>query len=48
MESIEIELTSALDKVRARSGMIGVQLQGEMYDMGNLNAYVNCVSGYSK
>ena len=44
----EIELTSALDKVKARSGMIGVQLQGKMYDMGNFNAYVNCVSGYSK
>jgi UTP-glucose-1-phosphate uridylyltransferase len=44
----EIELTSALDKVRARSGMIGVRLQGKMYDMGNFNAYVNCVKEYSK
>lgn len=42
----EIELTSALDKVRERSGMIGVQLQGRMYDMGNFNAYVNCVKEY--
>ena len=44
----EIELTSALDKVRDQYGMIGVQLQGRMYDMGNFNAFVNCVSEYSK
>ena len=44
----EIELTSALDKVRKKSGMIGVRLQGKMYDMGNYNAYVKCVSDYSK
>ena len=44
----EIELTSALDKVREQYGMIGVQLQGKMYDMGNFNAFVNCVSDYSK
>lgn len=44
----EIELTSALDKVRESFGMIGVQLQGTMYDMGNYSAYLNCVSDYSK
>ena len=44
----EIELTSALDKVREQNGMIGVRLQGRMYDMGNYNALVNCVSNYSK
>lgn len=44
----EIELTSALDKVRERSGMIGVQLQGRMFDMGNYNAFKNCVAEYSK
>ena len=44
----EIELTSALDKVRARSGMIGVQLQGRMFDMGNHKALINCVLDYSK
>lgn len=44
----EIELTSALDKVREKYGMIGVQLQGRMCDMGNYNAFVNCVSEYSK
>lgn len=44
----EIELTSALDKVREQTGMIGVQLQGRMYDMGNYNAFINCVKNYSK
>ena len=31
----EIELTSALEAVRKRSGMVGVRLRGRMYDMGN-------------
>lgn len=44
----EIELTSALDKVREQYGMMGVRLQGRMYDMGNYNAFVKCVSEYSK
>jgi UTP-glucose-1-phosphate uridylyltransferase len=44
----EIELTSALEKVREQYGMIGVQLQGRMYDMGNYHALVNCVSEFSK
>lgn len=42
----EIELTAALDKVRERYGMVGVQLQGRMFDMGNYNAYVRCVSEF--
>ena len=42
----EIELTAALDKVRERNGMIAVQLDGEMYDMGNYNAYKNCIKNY--
>ena len=46
--NMEIELTSALDKVREREGMVGVQLQGRMYDMGNFNALSNCVKEYSK
>lgn len=44
----EIELTSALDKVREREGMIGVQLQGRMYDMGNFKALCNCITEYGK
>lgn len=43
----EVELTSALDKVRERSGMIGYQLQGRMFDMGNYNAFVRCVSKFN-
>lgn len=42
----EIELTSALEKVREQYGMVGVQLQGKMYDMGNYNAFKNCVNEY--
>lgn len=30
----EIELTTALEKVRERDGMVGIQLEGEMYDIG--------------
>ena len=44
----EIELTSALDSVREQIGMVGVQLKGRMYDMGNYQAFRNCVSEYSK
>lgn len=43
----EIELTTALDKVRERDGMVGIQLQGRMYDMGNYNAFRHCVTNYS-
>ena len=44
----EIELTTALDKVRERYGMMGVRLQGRMYDMGNYTAFRHCVTEYSK
>ena len=44
----EIELTSALDKVREREGMMGVQLQGRMFDMGNYHALCNCVKEFAK
>lgn len=44
----EIELTTALEKVREQHGMVGVKLQGKMYDMGNYNAFLNCVSEFSK
>lgn len=42
----EIELTSALDKVRAQYGMYGVQVDGEMFDMGKPDAYQNCISNF--
>jgi len=44
----EIELTSALDAVRKRSGMVGVRLQGRMYDMGNPAALVTAIQEFSK
>ena len=44
----EIELTSALDAVRQRSGMMGVRLKGRMYDMGNPMALVKAVTEFSK
>ena len=47
-ESKEIELTSALERVREQMGMVGVQLEGTMYDMGNYAAFKNCVTEFSK
>lgn len=44
----EIELTSALEAVRQKSGMMGVRLDGVMYDMGNPKALCKCVEQYSK
>lgn len=40
-ESREIELTAALETVRKKSGMVGVRLNGEMFDMGNPDALRN-------
>ena len=45
--SKEIELTAALDKVRQRSGMYGVRLRGERFDMGNPQALVNTVATFA-
>ena len=43
----EIELTSALEAVRKKSGMIGMRLKGRMYDMGNPKALRRCVEEYA-
>ena len=43
----EIELTSALEAVRKRSGMMGYRLKGRMYDMGNPEALRRCVEEYA-
>ena len=43
----EIELTSALETVRQNNGMIGVRLDGVMYDMGNPKALRKCVQEYA-
>lgn len=44
----EIELTTALEQVRQQSGMIGVRLKGEMFDMGNPTALSRTILNYSK
>jgi UTP-glucose-1-phosphate uridylyltransferase/mevalonate kinase len=44
----EIELTSALEAVRRRSGMVGVRLRGRMFDMGNPAALTRAVAEFSK
>jgi len=43
----EIELTAALDKVLHQSGMIGLRLKGERFDMGNPRAFVETVAQFS-
>ena len=43
----EIELTSVLEAVRQRSGMMGVRLQGRMYDMGNPHALIRAVQEFA-
>ena len=37
----EIELTTALEAVRKQYGMVGVKIDGEMFDMGNPDALRN-------
>ena len=44
----EIELTSALEAVRQRSGMIGYRLKGLRYDMGNPTALASTVAEFAK
>ena len=44
----EIELTSALEAVRSRSGMTGVRLHSERFDMGNPNALIDTVAKFSQ
>lgn len=39
----EIELSSALEKVRSRSGMTAVRIDGEMFDLGHPKAYRNAI-----
>ena len=47
-KTCEIELTAALEAVRQKSGMMGVRLNGTMYDMGNPTALCRCVEQFSK
>ena len=45
-ENGEIELTSALEKVRSQSGMIGYLILGKSYDVGLSNKYYETVVDY--
>lgn len=42
----EIELTTALEAVRTRNGMVGVTIEGKMFDMGNPEAFRNLFREY--
>ena len=44
----EVELTTALDQVRAREGVIGIRLDGRMYDIGIPDELRNTVANYGK
>jgi UTP-glucose-1-phosphate uridylyltransferase len=46
--SKEIELTSAIEAVRPSTGLVGVVLDGKMFDMGKPDAFQDCVANYSK
>ena len=43
----EIELTSALEAVRSRVGMMGVRLYSQRFDMGNPHALVDTIAQFS-
>ena len=45
--SREIELTSALEAVRSRVGMMGVRLYSQRFDMGNPAALVDTIAKFS-
>jgi len=44
----EIELTSALEQVRQKSGMVAVRLQGERFDMGNPAALTETIALFGR
>ena len=44
----EIELTSALETVRSRIGMMGVRLYSQRFDMGNPAAFIDTVAKFPK
>lgn len=43
----EIELTTALEQVRQSHGLVGIQLEGRMYDMGNPAELRNTIMNYT-
>ena len=45
-EKGEIELTTALEQVRQKTGLLGIRLDGKMYDIGVPNEYRHTMSEY--
>ena len=43
----EIELTTALEQVRQQNGLLGVKLDGKMFDIGVPNEYRNTMCNYA-
>lgn len=44
----EFELTTALDQVREKTGMLGIKIDGKMFDMGIPKAFINTISNFSR
>lgn len=44
----EIELTAALDAVRQQKGILGVRVDGRMFDIGNPSAFRNTVLEFAR
>ena len=44
----EIGLTSVLDEIREKSGMVAFIPNGEMYDMGNIRGYMETLINKAK
>ena len=44
----EIQLTDALEEVRAASGMMGCRIRGKSYDVGLPQMYIETVGEYGK
>lgn len=44
----EIELTAALDAVRRQKGILGVRVDGRMFDIGNPSAFRNTVLEFAR
>ena len=43
----EIELTTALEQVRLQNGLLGIKLDGQMFDIGVPNEYRNTMCNYA-
>ena len=48
LQSGEIQLTDALEQTRKRIGMAGYVVDGQSYDVGLPQMYINTISEYYK